>query len=506
MKSHDHITKTLFSITGLIILAKLVGFVKQMVVAGLFGTTLETDLINLSQGFIGNIQYVLVQTLVTSFVSVYIYTKQNSEEKAQTFTISAVKAFTLITAGVAVLVFLGAPWLARFIAPSYSVESTAALSSYLRLFSPALILFVWIAAFQALLNANKHFIPGEMVGLNQSLIIIGIVVLFHKQMGVSTLVVSFFLYTVWNVLFLSFQSRGYWRLSRGNPFAEQSVRELLRMTLPLLLGYSLVYVNQMVDKILSSGLGAGAVTSLEYGAVLSNLIGTFIGSFSSIFFSYVTTRISSGEHKSAAYLANQTTLLLTIVFLPISILTVVCSQDIVTIAFGRGAFNADSIRMTSAALAGYGFSFVPLAFREVYSRFQYGYKNSRQPMINSSIGIVANIVLSILLCPRYGVLGVTFASSVSVALCGALNMLFARRHNSSLRLRDLLRQLPLVGVGAVVCGLIGFGGCHALESQTPLVRFAITTVCALTGYLAVTAPLLLRIKKEGIFQKRIKQQ
>lgn len=64
---------------------------------------------------------------------------------------------------------------------------------------------------------------------------------------------------------------------------------------PLLLGYSLVYINQMVDKMLVSGLEAGAVTSLNYAAVLSNLVGTFITTFASILFAYVTTRIAVGD-------------------------------------------------------------------------------------------------------------------------------------------------------------------------------------------------------------------
>ena len=46
----NHIISTVFSVTGLLIVSKLLGFVKQMVTASAFGATLETDLINLSQG------------------------------------------------------------------------------------------------------------------------------------------------------------------------------------------------------------------------------------------------------------------------------------------------------------------------------------------------------------------------------------------------------------------------------------------------------------------------
>ena len=130
----------LFSVTGLIILSKLMGFVKQMVVANQFGTTIETDLITLSEGFIGNIQYLLVQALVTSFISVYIYTKEQEEARASRFAMDTIKAFTFVAAALTAIVCLGAPWIARLIAPSYSAELSGALARYLRLFSPLLLI------------------------------------------------------------------------------------------------------------------------------------------------------------------------------------------------------------------------------------------------------------------------------------------------------------------------------------------------------------------------------
>lgn len=61
------------SVTEVILLAKLTGFVKQMLTAGLFGATLETDLILLSQTFAGNLQYLFSQVLLTAFTATYIH-------------------------------------------------------------------------------------------------------------------------------------------------------------------------------------------------------------------------------------------------------------------------------------------------------------------------------------------------------------------------------------------------------------------------------------------------
>lgn len=497
------IVKTVCSVSGVILISKLMGFVKQMVTAAAFGATVETDLISLSQNFVADIQYVWVQTLLTSFITVYIHTKAREEEAAGRFAVQVGKAFSAAALVLAGLVAAAAPVLARVIAPSYPPQRSAQLAAYLRLFAPAILLFVWIAVFQALLDANRRFLPGQMEGLNQSVILIVLVSLCARRWGVNTLAVAFFAYTVWNVLFLGALSRPYWHWTGGNPFRESTVRQLFGMVAPLLLGYSMVYVNQLVDKSLSSGLAAGTVTALSYAAVLTNLVNTFISAFASILFTYVTTCISKGEHAQAAALTAQAAGLMLLVFLPVSILTVLCSGDIVSAAFGRGAFDENSVRLTALALAGYGFSFAPMVLREIYSRVQYGYQDSRRPMVNSTLGILANIGLSIALCPRWGVFGITIASSAAVCICGVLNGCSARRHNPHVHLGALAPLLPFLLAGGVACTALALLGRRLWGEQIPLVRFLLTVLCAGGGYLAVVSPALLRLaRKSGLIPSR----
>ena len=444
----NHIVSTIFSITGLLLVSKLLGFVKQMVTASAFGATLETDLINLSQGLIGNFQYLLVQSVLSALIAVYLHTAQQGGDASRRFAFDVWKALTVLTAMVVLFVELCAPWLARLIAPSYPAEQIVQLSRYLRLFAPVLLLLTWIAG------------------------------------------------NLWNAGYTAILSRHYWTVSRGNPFRNPAVRELLRMMGPLLLGYSLVYINQMVDKMLVSGLEAGAVTALNYAAVLSNLVGTFITTFASILFAYVTTRIAAGDADGAAQLTERTALLLSVIFLPITILTVLLSEDIVTIVYARGAFDAESVRICARALRGYALMFVPMVFQEVYGRFQYGYQDSKHPMVNSSIGIVFNIVLSVALCPRYGVLGVAFATSMSYVTCGVLNICTARKLSTALSFRPYLRLLPFLALCGTVCGVIARSSATHLAAQNALLRFALSALIGMAAYAACASPLLLRLWRQ----------
>lgn len=472
------------------------GFVKQMLTASVFGATLETDLINLSEGFIGNTQYILVQTLLTSFVAVYIHLQQEDENSARRFAVDVGKAFTIVSGAITILIFLLAPVIARILAPSYSEETSAQFSRYLRLFAPTLILFVWGAIFNALLNANQRFIPGQLEGLNQSIILIVLVLTLQNVLGVQVLAVGFLVYVLWNTLFLGGVSRPYWIYSKGNPFHNTAVKKLLRMTGPLLLGYSMVYINQQVGKILVSGLEEGTVTAMGYAGVLSNLISTLIGAFCSILFPSITKHISSGENEKAANMVTKSAIMMIIAFLPISILTIVCARDIVSVVFGRGAFSAENVDVAAAALIGYAMMFVPLVLRELLSRFQYGYQNSKTPMINSTIGIVANIILSIVLCTKFGVFGVTLASSVSVFICGVLNVFTAKRDNSFFRITPLVRCIPSLCVGGVFCVIGAIWGLQFFQNNSALLRFAVATLCGGCAYLIPVFPMVLKLYRQ----------
>ena len=490
--------RTLCSVTGLVILTKLLGFVKQMVVASSFGTTIETDIINLSQNLIYNLQYPLAQALLTAFVSIYIYAIANDEHEGKRFAMDTLKVFSVIGVGLSALVFLAAPLIARILAPTYSQELSSSLSWHLRLFSPLILFYIWKSVFISLLNSNNRFIPSELTGVFQSILQISIVLLLQRQFGVKTLNISFLVYTVWNVVFLGILTKKYFHSSQGNPLQNPNVRKLLRMTGPLLLGHSMVYINQMVDQSLVSGLSQGTLTALNYALVLYNMVTTFIMMFCAVLFTHITTCISREDHEGAAKLTLRSVSLLSLIFLPVTIIAVLCAEDVVTITFGRGAFGAESITASARALMGYCLSFVPLIFRELFARFQYGYQDSRQPMINSSVGIAVNIALSIILCPHLGVWGITFATTVSIVICGVLNMASAKRHNRFLSFKSLLWQIPFLVVGSILCALLVSWGKTFFAPQAPLVRFILITLCSGCAYLLAVSPLLWKLLRNSI--------
>ena len=482
--------RSIVSVSGIVILAKVLGFIKQMVTADAFGATIQTDLISISEGLVINMDYLLIHALSTAFIPTYINVAKISRQEEEQFVSNTIKLFAIVTFAIAALFFTASPLISRILAPSYTGDLSDRLAGYIRIFAPVLILITEMSIFNSLLKANEKFVPGELIGFNQSVIIILLVLTLGRKIGPDVLVVSFYAYAVFNLAFLMFHSRRLWRIRSGNPFRDPHVRKQLVMMGPLLLGYSVVFVNQQVDKIIVSGMGDGTVTAMHYASVLSNFIATFITSISGVLFTYITKHIAEGRDEDAAALTTTSTVQIITLFIPISVLAVLNAPDIVKIVFGRGKFDDTAVQNCSAALVGYACMFVPYVVRELYSRFQYGYSDSRRPMINSTIAIGVNIVLSILLSRFIGVLGVTLATSVSVAVCGVLNYITSKKRNPYISLREYVRHLPRWIAGIALCVAVSLLARRFLGGVSPALRFAAVVFIALACYGAVSFPIL----------------
>ncbi len=488
----SRILKTFSVLTLVIIIVKIAGFIKQMVIAGSFGATIETDLIQMSQGLIGNTDYVIVQTLSTAFVALYIHTKETEEEKAEQFAANVVKAILIIAFGVAVVIAVGSPVISKIIAPSYDAELSAKLAGYIVIFSPTIILCVLTAIFISILNANKRFVLGELTGLVQSIVLILTIVLLKEQFYVNTLVIGYFLYSVINPGYLGLFSKKYIGRTRGNPFKDSRVREFLKMCGPLLLGYSMVFINQQVDKIIVSGMEAGTVTAMSYGAVLSGLVTTLIASLCTVLFTNITELNSKKDYTGVIHMAEKSSLIMVVVLVPITIVTCFASREIVTIAFGRGAFDQQAVHGAAYALIGYSIGFVAFALKSLYARVLYSSKDTKRPMINSSIGIVSNIILSIILSKSMGVLGVTLASSVSEFIAAGLNIWAVRKYMPKTKTSLSLKDVIPVGAATLICLALAFALMNIMQLQSSALRFGVYTVVCLTAFYLCTLPIIKR--------------
>lgn len=468
----------------------MAGFAKQMVIAGNFGATIETDLIQLSQGIISNADYVIVQTLSTAFVALYIHIKETGEDEAKIFAANVVKAVFVVVFLVAVVMAVGSPVISKIIAPSYDIELSQRLANYILIFSPTIILYVLTAVFISILNSNKNFILGEMTGLVQSVVLIVTILSLKYRFQEDTLVIGYFIYSITIPSYLFAFSKKHIGHTKGNPFKNSQVREFLKMCGPLLLGYSMVFVNQQVDKIIVSGMEAGTITAMSYGAVLSNLVTTLIASLCTVLFTNIAELNSQKDYEGVMHMAENSSIIMAMVLLPITIVTCFASREIVTVAFGRGAFDQQAVQGASYALIGYGIGFIAFALKSLYARVLYSNKDTKSPMINSSIGIAINIILSIILSKVVGVIGVTLASSIAEFLSAVLNIRAVKKTMPRVKSSIDTKDVVIFALASVICTISATVLSSYMSLQSNLVRFIIFSCVCLFVFYVCSIPII----------------
>ena len=486
----SRIYRTFSALTAVIIISKLAGFIKQIVIAWAFGASTDTDLLQISQSLVGDIEYVILQTLSTAFVALYIHIREADSIKAKEFISNITKTLIMIAVVVSTVLAVCSSAVSKIIAPSYDAEISSKLAKYITVFSPAVLLSVLSALFISVLNANKRFIPGEIKGMIQSVVVILTVILLKDRLSVNALAVGILIYSVINPLFYGWISKEFIHLTKGSPFSDTHVREFLALCAPLMLGYSMLLINQLVDKIIVSGMNPGTITAMVYGHVLYNLVTAFITALCTVLFTSLTELNSQRDIVGASRMAEKASVIMIMALIPTTVVVCFASKEIVTLAFGRGAFDQQAIQATSLSLIGYGTGLIGFAVKSLYAGALYSVKDTKSPMLNSTVGVAVNIFFSIVLSRIIGVLGVTIASSIAEYVAAVLNIASWRKASGSYEFLIKMKDIITIIISAIICAFSVSVVLRNMSIQSNALRLGVSTILCFTAFFLCTLPVI----------------
>jgi putative peptidoglycan lipid II flippase len=163
------------------------------------------------------------------------------------------------------------------------------------------------------------------------------------------------------------------------------------------------------------------------------------------------------------------------------------------VAYGRGAFGADAIGLTSQAVA----AFAPFILMLMISPILTGAHNARRRgnvlLIGAAMNVTLNFVLDIVLGLSFGVIGVALSSSISSGLVLAY---FVRRMTISepvFAVNAVARTLGLAVLAStpatLVIGLACWSGLFSTNVWTALGSLIASAVIGALGYLLVSRRL-----------------
>ena len=425
MSTHRRLAKSAGIIGALTGVSRVLGFVRDMVIAAAFGTGVGAEAFVVSFK-LPNLLRDLVGERATNSAFVPVLTECR-EKKQEEFWPLVSTLFYILSVALVFLTVLGvvfAPQIVKLLAPGFvysqDPEKFPLTVRLTRAMFPYIFLIGLSALAMGVLNALKEFTSSALgpALLNVSLIVAG--VCYEKTYGPMALV---FGVLVGGVLQLGCQVpallKSGFRLTLPR-FDLAAVRKTGKLLIPRALGSAIYQINVFVDSILASFekiVGIGGQSALYYSNRLFQLplaiFGIALAQAVLPTFSTQIVRRDIQGFKETISMALRSLILLAV---PASVGLIVLARPIIRIIFQHGRFNAYSTAITSNALFFYAFGLLSCSFIKIFVNAFYATQDTRTPVKTMAFSVVVNVALSLCFMKPLGVGGLALASSLSATL------------------------------------------------------------------------------------------
>lgn len=489
-------------------LSRILGFLRDIIIAGLFGTGA------LAQAFvvsfrIPNLLRDLVGEGASNAAIVPVLSEYNlRNDRAKFFELVTV-LFNLISAVLFLIVVLGvllSPFIVRLIAPGFNsdAEKFAATVNLTRFIFPY-IFFIGLTAYSmGVLNTMKHFSTPAFGPCLFNISMIVCVAFLTKGFGVYSLAIGVL---IGGVLQLGVQALALYfkgmRIKNEWRFFHPEAKKIGRLLVPRAVGSGVYQLNVFIDTVLASLsriVGDGGVAAIYY----SNRLIQFPMAIFGVALAQAALPTLS-EHAADNDLAKLRDAIsfslcsILLVTIPASVGLLILGKDIIEVLFKRGEFSAYSADITYLALFFYSFGLFAFGGVKVLTSGFYSMKDTRTPVKSASIALVVNVVLNVILMFPLKIGGLALASSIASVVNFSMLYGLLKKKIGSLDTRRIVSLsykavLASILMGVVVYFLgVGIGiSKNAAFSQKAL-RLCFLITCGIISY--ITASLFLKVEE-----------
>jgi putative peptidoglycan lipid II flippase len=388
-----NLLKSLATISGLTLVSRILAFVRDVLIAGIFGAGIANDAYIIATRLPNLLRRLFAEGAFSqAFVPIFgEYKNRRGHEETQLLvdhvtTMLAIILFVVTLIGIVaapVLVYISAP---GFVKDAAKFDLTVQL---LRITSPYIFFISLVAVAAGILNTyNKFWVPAVApILLNVCLI------------GGALWLTPYFAQPITGLAWAWFVA-GFVQLAFQIPFLKKigmlpgirfnwndaGMRRVIRQMGPAVFGVSIGQVSMLINTIFASFLVAGSVSWLYYADRLmefpSGVLGVALGSILLPSLSKCHADNNTAEYSKLLDWGLRLTVMLT---LPAALALGMIAVPLLSTFFQRGAFVAHDVLMTSYALIGYSVGLIGMILVKILAPGFYAKQDIRTPV---KIGVV----------------------------------------------------------------------------------------------------------------------
>ncbi len=467
------IARSARSVSIAVFLSRILGLVREQVLAALFGASAAMDAYVVAFRIPNLLRDLFAEgALSSAFVTVFSRYRANESRKETAALVNSV--FSAITIVVSVICILGMTYsqeLVSLIAPDFAqVPGKLEMARDMtRIMMPFLLTISIAALFMGILNTCGYFfIPSfasACFNLGSILLGTGLALLFPKYgwpgiygMAIGTLFGGFLQMAVQIPLVIraGFSIRPTLRL------AHPGLRTVARLMIPAVVGLSATQINIFINTNFASQCAEGSVSWLNYSfRIMFFPIGLFGVALSVATHSSLAKLAAQGEYRR---MSNALVSSLTMMFcmtIPATCGLWLLAKPIIALIFQHGRFTSFDTVMTAQALQLYAIGLTAYSAVKILVPVFYNLNNTRWPVAASFSAVAVNIVIIIIFLDQFQHRAIALSTSLSILFNFLLLATVLYRKLGGFPVRRLMLNLTgIVAAAAImsiaVKGIVGF--------------------------------------------------
>lgn len=450
--------KTALLLIIITLASKVFGFIRELTLSYYYGTS------NISDAYLIalTIPTVIFTFIGTAFSTGYIpmyskVQKEKGESSADLFTNNLINILFVVFTIFIIAGFVFSPQIVRLFASGFEGDTLNLAIKFTQISIFGMYFTGLVQFFSGYLQIKGNYSTPALIGFPLNLIIV-ISIVMSSNIDLMLLPYGILIATASQFLLLvpSIIKNGYRHKFIIKP-NDKYINKLLILSLPIILGAVVNDINVLVDRTLASQIAVGGISALNYANKLNTMVQSiFVLSISTAIYPTLSKMAADNRitefKKSMAEAINAVSLLV----VPATVGMMVLAQPIISLLFGRGAFDQSAIDMTSKALFFYSLGMIGFGIRQILIRGFYSLQDTKTPVINSSIGMILNIILNILLSKFMGISGLALATSISAIFTSFLLIISFRKKTGPLGMKKLLISFIKIICASIIMGVSSY--------------------------------------------------
>jgi putative peptidoglycan lipid II flippase len=513
-----HITRAAGLMSIATFISRILGFVKDMILARFFGATGIADTFFVAFRIPNLLRELFAEgSMSSAFIPVLTeyQTKQGIEEAKRLVKIT----FTFITIFVGLICIIGiifAPAIVTAIAPGFvGVPGKFSLTVLLTRVMFPFLLFISLAALvMGALNTRRiFFIPSLAPAMLNITIIIAVLTLattMEQPIIAVAIGVAIGGFIQFAFQLPSFFKSGY-GLTPEYDFRHTGLKKMSILIMPATMGMAVAQINMFVSTILASYLPEGSITYLYYSMRLIQFpIGIFGVAMGMAILPTLSEHAVKGEFDRLRDDFSFALRLLFFITIPAMAGLIALREPIVNILFQRGKFDYVATVGTAQALLFYSIGIWSIVGARVVTASFYSMQDTKTPVKVAVIALVANVIFSIILMKPLKHSGLALANALASGVNFSLLFFFLRRKLKKVDSKRIFRSFVKIIFVSSVMGVIGWMLLHGelwqIHGKTLSKAFYLSGTIAICLGIYFFLSYLLKSEEASYVMEMIKQK